>query len=188
MNIRTIINDVIEKEGGFVNHPADKGGATNYGITAMSYAEYFKFHVDAVTIDMIKAIVPPVAEKIYYALYFVRPNVVSLPEIIQPIMVDMAVNHGCRGAVKILQKALVSDGYSFSPPDGIIGEKTIDAAGQAVAQLGQVFVSTLVNCRIDYYNKIIANDPSQAAFKNGWIARAESFRPAETGQHSEATA
>lgn len=178
MTIKQMIADIIAKEGGYVNHPADKGGPTNHGITAMSYAEYFKCHMDAVTIDMIKAITPPVAEKIYYTLYFVRPNIVSLPELIQPIMLDMAVNHGRRGSIKILQKALVADGYSFSQPDGIIGERTLAAAAKAVTQIGQNFITSLVNCRIACYDEIIENDPSQAVFRNGWIARAEAFRPA----------
>jgi len=32
-NIDELIEDVIEREGGYVNHPADRGGATNWGIT-----------------------------------------------------------------------------------------------------------------------------------------------------------
>jgi lysozyme family protein len=178
MTIKQIIAAIIAKEGGYVNHPADKGGPTNYGITAMSYSEYFKCHLDAVTVDMIKAIPATLAEKIYYTLYYVRPNIISLPPLIQPIMLDMAVNHGRRGSVKILQKALIANGYSFSKPDGLIGEKTIAAAEKAVTQLGKIFIDNLVDYRINYYNEIIEKDPTQAAFRNGWIARAESFRPA----------
>lgn len=178
MTIKQMIADIIAKEGGYINHPADKGGATNYGITAMSYAEYFKCHQDAVTIDMIKAVTPTVAEKIYYSLYFVRPNIVSLPKLIQPIMLDMAVNHGRRGSVKILQKALVAGGYCFSAPDGIIGKKTLAATEEAVTQPGSGFINSIVDCRLNYYDEIIKNDPSQSVFKNGWKVRAESFRPA----------
>ena len=31
--IDELIEDVIEREGGYVNHPADRGGATRWGIT-----------------------------------------------------------------------------------------------------------------------------------------------------------
>jgi len=182
MTIKQIIADIIAKEGGYVNHPDDKGGPTNYGITAMSYTEYFrrpsaKIPMD-VTIDEIKAVTPALAEKIYYTLYYVRPNIINLPELIQPIMLDMAVNHGRRGSVKILQKTLATIGYSGDAPDGIIGQKTLIAAAKAAAALGNGLITNLINSRLDYYKEIIKNDPTQAAFKNGWFARAESFRPA----------
>jgi lysozyme family protein len=175
--IEKLIADVIDKEGGYVNHPADKGGPTKYGITAMSYAEYFKCPADSVTIVDIKSVTQELASKIYRTLYYARSNIILLPELIQPIMFDMAVNHGRRGAVKILQKALIAEGLSFAEPDGIIGRVTIDQAWTADRALGKHFIASLVNQRIEYYNAIIEKDPSQAAFKNGWIARAESFRP-----------
>jgi len=181
MTIKEIIAGIIAKEGGYVNHPNDKGGPTNYGITAMSYAEYFRRPSSNVPMDVtiaeIKAVTPALAEKIYYTLYYVRPNIINLPELIQPIMLDMAVNHGRRGSVKILQAALADEDHSFSQPDGIIGVKTVIAAEKAVTDLGQNFITVLVNKRINYYNQIIKNDPTQAVFKSGWIARAESFRP-----------
>ena len=177
MTIKQIIADIIAKEGGYVNHPADKGGPTNHGITAKSYAEYFKRQWENITPQEIKAVSKELAEKIYYTLYYVRPNIIGLPELIQPIMLDMAVNHGRRGAVKILQKALVNAGYSASTPDGIIGAKTLAATTQASQDLGKVFISYLVESRINAYKDIIKNDPSQAVFEDGWIARAEAFLP-----------
>ena len=33
MNIDELIDALIEREGGYVNHPSDRGGATKYGIT-----------------------------------------------------------------------------------------------------------------------------------------------------------
>lgn len=180
MTIKEIIAAIIAKEGGYVNHPADKGGPTNYGITAKSFAEYFRRPSanipKDVTIAEIKAVTPQLAEKIYYTLYYVRPNIINLPQLIQPIMLDMAVNHGRRGAVKILQTALVSSSYSSSTPDGIIGNKTIADSTSAVTDLGQYFINNIVDCRLNYYQEIINTDPSQAAFKAGWFARAESFR------------
>lgn len=177
MTIKQIITDIIAKEGGYNNHPLDKGGPTKYGITRISYAEYFKRHYENIGADDIKAISKDLAEKIYYTLYYVRPNINKLPELIQPVILDMAVNHGRRGAIKMLQQTLLDDGYIFSQPDGIIGEKTIDAAEKAVTELGTHLIDNLINTRLDYYNNIISNDPSQSAFKNGWFARAESFRP-----------
>jgi len=177
MTIKEIIAAIIAKEGGYVNHPNDKGGPTQYGITAKSYAEYFKRHADSVTIDNIKSVTQQLAEKIYYTLYYVRPGIDLLPELIQPIMLDMSVNHGRSGSIKILQTALGKAGMNAGAPDGIIGQKTLTAATEAVRQLGKHFINDLINCRISVYEEIIKTDPRQAVFKAGWIARAESFRP-----------
>lgn len=180
MTIKEIIADIIAKEKGYVNHPADHGGPTNYGITRWSYAEYFNRNAADITIAEIKAVTTDLAERIYLKLYYLKPNIANLPELIQPIMLDMAVNHGRRGSVKILQKALVVNGYTFAAPDGIIGEKTIANSRLAVANQGKNFITSLIDCRINYYAEIIKEDPTQAVFRNGWIARAESFRPTAT--------
>ena len=33
MQIDSLIDEVIDREGGYVNHPADKGGPTRWGVT-----------------------------------------------------------------------------------------------------------------------------------------------------------
>ena len=33
MDVDELIDELIEREGGFVSHPADRGGPTRYGIT-----------------------------------------------------------------------------------------------------------------------------------------------------------
>lgn len=180
MTIKQIIAAIIAQEGGYVNNPNDRGGPTKYGITIASYKEYIGNRGNGCppTAAQIKAVTKDLAEKIYFTLYYVRPNIISLPPLIQPIMLDMAVNHGRRGAVKILQKTLNANGYNAGTADGLIGINTINAATKAVTELGQNFINDLVDWRLNYYRQIIKNDPTQAEFKNGWFARAESFRPA----------
>ena len=34
MTIESLIDAVLDREGGYTNHPADRGGETNHGITA----------------------------------------------------------------------------------------------------------------------------------------------------------
>jgi len=176
MTIKEMIAEIIKKEGGYVNHHADKGGPTNCGITSLSYAEYFKRQSENITKAEIRGVTKELAEKIYYTLYYVRPNIISLPPLIQPIVLDMAVNHGRRGAVKILQTALVGSGYSNTKPDGLIGQQTITTSERVVAELGSHFINIIIDCRLNYYQEIINTDPSQAVFMRGWFARAESFR------------
>ena len=33
MDVDELIDELIEREGGYVNHPADRGGPTKFGIT-----------------------------------------------------------------------------------------------------------------------------------------------------------
>lgn len=33
MKIEGLLEELIDREGGYVNHPSDRGGATKYGIT-----------------------------------------------------------------------------------------------------------------------------------------------------------
>jgi lysozyme family protein len=40
MNARQIIDDIIRREGGAVDHPSDRGGQTKYGITKATLSEY----------------------------------------------------------------------------------------------------------------------------------------------------
>jgi len=178
MTIKQIIAEIIETEGGYVNHPADRGGPTKYGITAKAYAEYFRRPTASITIDEIKAITPVLAEKIYFSIYYVRPNIKLLPELIKPLMLDMAVNHGRNKSIKILQSTLLHDGYNIGSVDGSIGPKTLNAVTRATAALGGDLINNLIDRRIEFYKHIIQHDPSQAVFEDGWLSRAESFRQA----------
>jgi len=182
MTIKEMIDEIIKKEGGYVNHPADRGGPTKYGITAKAYAEYFRRPTANIPIDVIiaeiKAVTPELAEKIYFSLYYVRPNIKLLPALIQPLMLDMAVNHGPNKAIKIMQETLLHDGYNIGSVDGSIGPKTLNAITRATVALGSDLINNLIDRRIEFYKHIIQIDPSQAVFEDGWLARAESFRQA----------
>ena len=39
-NVADLIDDILRREGGYVNHPADKGGPTNFGITQDTLSRY----------------------------------------------------------------------------------------------------------------------------------------------------
>ena len=38
--IEQILDDILRREGGYVNHPADRGGPTNFGITAQTLGNW----------------------------------------------------------------------------------------------------------------------------------------------------
>ncbi len=62
MRIEGLIQAVMRKEGGFVDHPADRGGATNLGITQATLSVYLGRKATLTDITTLK---PEVAREIY---------------------------------------------------------------------------------------------------------------------------
>jgi lysozyme family protein len=174
MNITKMLNDLIKIEAGYVDHPADKGGPTKYGITLPALNEYTGRRN---TKSDIQALTEPIAKDIYLKLYYNKPKINQLPNMIQPLVFDMAVNHGRKTAIQLMQSQLLADGFAINKVDGVIGPLTLDAAGSASIELGPVFINNLVNRRIARYKAIIKHDPTQKVFEKGWLTRAEIFRP-----------
>lgn len=91
MNVETLIDDIIRREGGYVDDPQDLGGATKYGITQGTLAGYRR---NLVTKKDVEALTEAEAREIYRALY-VRPfdAYAGDPEL-HGLLVDSAVQHG----------------------------------------------------------------------------------------------
>ena len=175
-NAQTLIDAVIKREGGYVNHPADKGGPTNMGITQRTLTMYLAREATRVDVERMTV---QLARDIYYTYYYIKPGIHQLPELIRPIVFDMVVNSGKRGT-KILQDALSCHGYDCGKIDGIIGAKTLAAAQAAVEHMGNDLIRTLVRRRVIFYEGLVKADETQRVFLAGWITRAESFLPEET--------
>lgn len=147
MDFKKAVKYVIEDESGYVNHPSDPGGETKYGIAKRSYPG----------LD-IKSLTVQDAEKIYFDDFWTDSGVERLPQNIRYQFFDMAVNHGAHNATRILQRAAgVKD-------DGEIGPNTI----RAVQGLSN---TRLAAERSRFFIRIVRNNPSQAAFLEGWINR-----------------
>src|SRR5690606_31383462 len=121
-NFQQALEKVLKHEGGFVNHPADPGGATNKGITLATYRRYIKRNG---TVDDLKALTTEQAGKVYKAQYWDKVRGDDLPSGLDYAVFDFAVNSGPAKAVKELQKVL---GVT---QDGIIGPITLEAARAA---------------------------------------------------------
>lgn len=89
-----------------------------------------------------------------------------MPERLRAAMLDMAVLHGIRGAVRVLQQAIVGSGYNIKV-DGIIGEKTLSAAPYCDPERLRAY-------RVLKLSRIIVRNPSQKRFWFGWYRRAMS--------------
>lgn len=174
MSIETIINGVIDVEGGFVDHPSDPGGATNMGITeAVARANGYMG-------DMRK-LPRSTAYSIYYTRYVVGPNfddIMLIDPKVAEELIDSGVNAGTDRAAKWFQSALNGlnergKAYPDIGVDGDIGTGTLDAFKAFRARRGKS--ATLIMLRAldayqGYHYLSLGKDNSKFEdFLNGWL-------------------
>lgn len=174
MDVDRLINDVLANEGGYVNHPADRGGPTKYGITQATLSRYLE---RAATVRDVQALDVVTAKDIYELRYYRQPRIDKLPEAIQPFVFDSAVNHGPRRAIRFVQGVCNDAGFGPLASDGLMGPKTRAVAEASYLSMGDWMVVALVEERQMFYGAIVANDPAQRVFIEGWLRRARSFLP-----------
>jgi lysozyme family protein len=165
-NIQHLLDDILRREGGYVNHPADRGGPTKYGITAATLGEWRKLGRPA-TADEVLQLTEDEARQIYYSRYVVLPrlSVVQDPKLLA-LLVDTAVHSGPSTAVSFLQRAL------GVKADGVIGPETRRALDRTPPE--EVYRRVLAE-RLRFIGKIITRNPSQAVFASGWLNRLAEF-------------
>ena len=106
-SVRQIAEEIVAREGGFVNDPDDPGGATNYGVTlgTMRALRRDIDHDGDVDVADVRGLTRAEAVEIFIRHYFERPGIGLLPIELQPALFDMYVNAGAN-AVKVLQRLL----------------------------------------------------------------------------------
>jgi lysozyme family protein len=109
---------VLAHEGGFIRHPFDPGGMTNFGITHKTLA---KSRGAPVTMDDVRRLSKREAASIYRRFYWDVLRADELPPGVALSLFDFAVNSGTPRAVRALQ-SLVGEQV-----DGVIGPRTIAA-------------------------------------------------------------
>ena len=182
VSVRDIAEEIVAREGGFVDDPDDPGGATNFGVTIHTMR---RLGLDLtgdgrVSVADVRKLSRVQAVDIFIQHYFERPLIGRLPAPLQPSVFDMYVNAGAN-AVKILQRLLGDIGISVSV-DGVLGPQTLGAAGQAMAAAPDHLVDAYGIARRNYYfrlaDKRFASRKyarTRAGGKGGWITRAEAF-------------
>lgn len=163
--IDDLISRVIQREGGFVNNPADAGGATKYGITKATLTGWRKSYVSDSDVE---AMTEEEARAIYRAVYFDRPGfgAITYPPLLE-FLFDFGVNSGPAAATKALQAALGVDA------DGVFGPISRAALGRCT-NLQALFYR--LKCeRYELLLRFIGRDPAQAQFAAGWANRLDQF-------------
>ena len=147
MNFDDAFATVIGHEGGYVNHPTDPGGETKYGISKRAYPELV---IADLTLED--------AKFIYHRDYWTKVRGDDLPDAIAINVFDMAVNHGVKAAVKILQAAVGAD------IDGALGPQTLAAAWRSNPVLAAIRLNA---SRLDFYTTLT----TWSTFGRGWARR-----------------
>lgn len=160
-----LLDEVIAREGGFVHRPADCGGPTKFGITQRTLSAWLG---RPATVDEVRTLDEETAREIYVARYLAGPRIDTLPPEIVPQVFDMAVNHGPRRAVRILQEVLNLAGWRVDV-DGTVGPETRRAALEAQEQMGPFLANAVADQRANFYRRLVAGDPPNASScKGGW--------------------
>jgi lysozyme family protein len=177
-----ITDEIISREGGYVNDPDDPGGATKYGVTIHTMRR-LGLDIDGdgdVDAEDVKRITKGQAASIYKEHYFKKPGIAKLPLPLQASVFDMYVNAG-NNAVKILQRVLNDMGHGLSV-DGSLGPKTIAAAKKSHAKIPDHIADVYGIARRNYYYDLADSRPPSRKYarrrdggKGGWITRAEEF-------------
>ena len=175
MNVDTLIDEVIDREGGYSNHKADRGGATRWGITeAVARA-------DGYTGEM-RALPRSRAVAIYRRLYWTAPGFDSVaakaPRVAAELF-DTGVNMGVGVAAGFLQRALnaLNRGAAHYPDlliDKHVGPATLRALDAFLACRGAsgetVLLKALEALQGERYVRLAEQRPANEAFLYGWLA------------------
>ena len=158
-------------EGYYANVEGDKGGETYAGISRVNYPRWQGWAI----IDAHKPlrngekIDSSDLESLLNSFYFldfwqrIRGNEID-SQAVASYTHDWHVNSGSH-AVKAAQTIV------GAVPDGMVGTSTI----QAINSYSGDLLTELHNARKAFYNRIVAEDPSQEKFLKGWMDRADSI-------------
>ena len=175
MTVDSMIDEVIDREGGYVDNPADRGGPTRWGISqAVARAQGFGGDMRALPRDE--------AVSIYRRLYWLRPGldkVATKAPAVAATLFDTAVNMGAAVAVGFLQRALnaLNRGASDYPDvklDGTVGATSLAALDGFLAKRGAggaaVLLKAIEALKGERYLALAERRPANEAFLYGWLA------------------
>jgi len=169
-----LIEGVLGREGGYVNHPDDRGGETIWGIT-VGTARRFGYAGAMRTMTRAQAI------EIYRAQYWTAPGfdrIATLSERIAEELFDTGINMGPAVASTMLQRCLNAlnrqgKDYADLKVDGDVGPATIRALGAFLRIRGKegeaVILKGLNGLQAERYISLAEGRAANESFVYGWL-------------------
>jgi lysozyme family protein len=179
MKFNEALNIVLSHEGGYANVTGDRGGETYRGISRVNWPNWPGWQIvdqnkPLKNNQVIKNTLLENLVSIFYKIQFWDAiEADKLPSSIRPLVFDFAVNSGTKTAITSLQKVLVDTTGKKIAIDGRIGPQTIALANQLQPK---VLFDNYKQARLEFYSKIVENNPGQKKFLKGWLNRLNSFQ------------
>lgn len=174
-DVSKLIDAVIDREGAYVNHPADRGGPTCWGIT-QAVARAHGYQGDMRNLPRGQA------REIYRKIYWLKPGfdkIATRAPVVAAEMFDTGINMGVGTAAGFLQRALnalnrSARDYPDVAVDRAVGPRTLAALDGYLKARGRggegVLLKALEALQGERYIALAEKNPSQEAFVYGWLA------------------
>jgi lysozyme family protein len=167
--VAAIIAAVVALEGGFVDHPSDPGGATNWGITeTVARQNGYRGRMR----DLTKA----QASAIYERQYIRAPGFLPLVEIDPAVaqeVIDTGVNMGPARPTRFFRRAVNATCNTSLPITDSMDAVTVKAWADCRANLGPVacvrMLDSLDGQQRAEYDRLVRVNPKLRVFYRGWI-------------------
>ena len=180
-NVNDLAPLILKWEGGFVNDPKDRGGATNMGVTLNTWKRvgYDKDKDGDIDVKDLKLLSKEdVVKKVLKPYYWDKWRADEINnQSIANILVDWVYTSGKYGITKV--QAMLN-----LKPDGVVGNKTLSAINDYPNQR-QLF-QRIKNERLAFIDRIVKNNPSQRRFLKGWKNRVNAFKYFDGGDGKQA--
>jgi lysozyme family protein len=151
---------ILKHEGGYVDHPKDPGGATNFGITHLTLAAW---RGRAVTKQDVRQLSKQEAEDIYRARFWQPISADRMTPGVDLVTFDAAVNSGPGRGVRWTQRAVGVE------QDGRVGPVTLAAINSTPA-------ATVIKRATDYRLSFMQSLRIWSTFGRGWARRVGEIR------------